>query len=237
MASVLKTLTGRIFFFLPHSVKSEMMFELSSHLHRRSAKPLVIDPAKPCYLNLGSGPSIIDGFVNIDFFGLSGIDFGADLRYPLLIPDASVDGILCEHTIEHLTYTEADRLIAECHRILKPGGVLRVIVPDVSLFIDRYAAGDTAWYSEWERLMYIESSDPVRAARTLGTPMEAISFVTQEYGHRSCWDYLTMKTHLSANGFEEVVRREFREGRVPSILRDLDAPDRKHVSLYAEATK
>ena len=88
--------------------------------------------------------------------------------------------------------------------MLKPGGKLRLVLPDIGLFARRYAAGDRAWFEQWEKIMFIESEDPERRRRRLTSPMAAISFVTQEYGHVSCWDFETVEAVLTRVGFSQV---------------------------------
>jgi hypothetical protein len=115
--------------------------------------------------------------------------------------------------------------------VLKPGGRIRVIVPDVSIFVARYQAGDMAWFREWERVALVPRG------RALVTPMQAISFVTQEYGHRSAWDFASLRAVLGAAGFTDVEQLGYREGRDPRLLRDKDSDSRRLVSIYAEAVK
>lgn len=85
--------------------------------------------------------------------------------------------------------------------------------------------------------MFIDSTDQDRAKRRLDTPLQAISFVTQEYGHVSCWDFETLSHYLGQSGFREIKRRGFRDGVCPELLLDLDSEDRKFVSIYMEAIK
>ena len=46
----------------------------------------------------------------------------------------SIDGIACNHCMEHFDAIDLQRMLKECYRILKPGGVMRVSVPDASYF-------------------------------------------------------------------------------------------------------
>jgi predicted SAM-dependent methyltransferase len=228
----------RVFlFFLPEQVANSVIFEARAFLGRLFARPLALDPRARNFLNLGSGPLVVPGCINIDFFGVPGIDYGADLRRPLKIADCTVDGIFSEHTIEHLTYAEAGRLLRECHRIMKPGGVIRIVLPDLALFIHRYSDRDEAWFRRWEGLMFTESPDRERAKRRISTPLQAISFVTQEYGHVSAWDFPTLRFYLEDSGFRQVTQAGFMQGRCPELLVDQDAADRRFVSLYVEAVK
>ena len=223
---------------LPGSARDLVFHEILSTVGRRFSKPLRLDKSRANYVNLGCGPKRLDGFINIDFFCLTQTaDYESDLRYPLRIDDETVAGIFTEHTLEHLSYAENASLLDECCRILKPGGVMRISVPDLSVFAKRYCQDDRAWFSGWERMMFVESEDPVRRKRRLISAMEAISFVTQEYGHRSCWDFEILRALLAAAGFTEIRQVSFRQGRDDRLLVDLDALDRKMVSMYVEAVK
>lgn len=224
-------------FFCTERERSMIFFELLSYLRRKSAKPLTLLANEVNYINLGSGSGRNPGFVSIDFFNVPNIDYAADLRYPLLIGSATANGIFTEHVFEHLTYVEVDRLLAESYRVLKPTGVIRIIVPDVSIFIRNYVEGNKAWFETWETLNFTDTGDPRRVNRKLISPMGAISFVTQEYGHVSAWDFETMSAILVKNGFSDISRSNYRESVDPILAIDLDAPDRRYVSLYIEARK
>ena len=232
---LLKTLSSALF-FLPKSVVRTVGFETFSYFGRVFSRPLALRSDKN-YVNLGCGPNLVSGWINIDFFAVKGVDYAADLRYPLKIASASVDGVFSEHTLEHLAYPDADRLLGECHRIMKSGSRIRIVVPDVSLFISNCYEGNSAWFARWEALHFSGSLSEERQRRRLSSPLEALSFVTQEYGHQSCWDFETLSNHLGKNGFVDVVRCGFMQGRDLKVLVDQDEEDRKFVSLYVEATK
>jgi predicted SAM-dependent methyltransferase len=75
-------------------------------------------------VQFGSGGNILKGWRNHDLES-----DGVDIRKPLPYADNTVDFILAEHVMEHVTGPEALRFLDECYRILKPGGTLRVCVP------------------------------------------------------------------------------------------------------------
>lgn len=78
-------------------------------------------------LNAGCGRDIRAGWVNLDATALPGVDVVHDLeRLPLPFGDAEFSAILCRDVLEHLDYVP---LMREFHRILEPGGTLRVRVP------------------------------------------------------------------------------------------------------------
>jgi predicted SAM-dependent methyltransferase len=75
-------------------------------------------------LNLGCGGNVLAGFENHD------IDM--DITKPLPHKDGSVDFILAEHVVEHITGPEAFRFMKECYRVLCSGGTLRICVPELA---------------------------------------------------------------------------------------------------------
>jgi len=206
-----------------------LAFELRVAIGRLRQRPFRPGPDQK-YLNLGSGNDHFPGFVGVDLFG-SGAELELDLRRPLPIDDGVISGIFSEHAFEHLSYATAAHVLSESYRVLAAGGSIRIVVPDVSIFIDRYTRGDGEWFSEWEKQVLVPRG------RRLPTKMAAISFVTQEYGHTSCWDFETMKHYLEEAGFVDVQKVGFRTGRAKELLVDSDYPDRTMLSLYVESRK
>lgn len=77
-------------------------------------------------LNLGCGNDIREGYVNLDRASLPGVDVVHDLnKLPLPFKDDQFDYVLCKDIIEHLEYIP---VLAEIHRIMKPGGILDIRV-------------------------------------------------------------------------------------------------------------
>lgn len=76
-------------------------------------------------INLGCGKDIMSDAVNVDFMCFPGVDVVHDLsKYPYPFPDDYADCIIMNSVIEHLPDTT--RVMEEVHRILKPGGVVRI---------------------------------------------------------------------------------------------------------------
>ena len=67
-----------------------------------------------------------------------------DCRKPLPFGDCMVDHILCSHFLEHVFPSEADEIISDFRRVLKPGGTVHIILPDILEMAKRYvkSAGD-----------------------------------------------------------------------------------------------
>jgi SAM-dependent methyltransferase len=80
-------------------------------------------------LNLGCGTDIRPGWVNLDVAPLPGVDVVHDLSQPLPFADASFGEILCKDVLEHV---ELIPVMRELHRVLRPGGRLRITAPHFS---------------------------------------------------------------------------------------------------------
>lgn len=61
-----------------------------------------------------------------------------DCRKPLPFNDRTVDHILCSHFLEHVFPSEADEIIFDFRRVLKPGGTVHIILPDLLEMARRY---------------------------------------------------------------------------------------------------
>lgn len=82
-------------------------------------------------LNLGCGPDIKSGYVNVDFRSLPGVDRVEDLsKFPWPFEDESADEILMLDFLEHFPYRATSIILLECHRILKADGTVVIQVPD-----------------------------------------------------------------------------------------------------------
>lgn len=92
-------------------------------------------------LHLGSGLCFMSGWLNIDLVDASGPEFCKhDLTtgLPKHIHNNSVDFIFTQHFLEHITREQAVLLLLDCRRKLKPGGVIRIVVPDLDECVQRY---------------------------------------------------------------------------------------------------
>jgi len=102
-------------------------------------------------VHLGPGRSrYLDDWINVDANLLTAkLDVWADLRNPLPFPDNSVDAFYSHHVIEHLPPDILPTHFAEMHRCLKPGGMIRIAVPDTEMAMRKYLQNDTAWFGDW----------------------------------------------------------------------------------------
>ena len=75
-------------------------------------------------LNIGTGGVVIPGYTAIDR------KTGQE-AYPLAYPDNSVSEIRASHVLEHFSFKDVVDVLADWVRVLKPGGIVRIAVPDI----------------------------------------------------------------------------------------------------------
>lgn len=125
-------------------------------------------PAGPStFVNLGCGRRFDPGWRNFDLAPSHGSVERFDVRQRLPFEDASADLVYHSHLLEHLTLEEARFFLGECFRILKPGGIVRVAVPDLEGICRRYllefegALRGVAGAEERKEWMAVEMLDQV----------------------------------------------------------------------------
>lgn len=108
-----------------------------------TATGFTVSPPTATRLNIGCGMHPLLNYCNID----DSPDAIADLLWsvpPIPYPDGSLDEIFAGHYLEHLTQDEADDFLIECHRCLRVGGKLGIVVPDTYEVMRRYVTRETA---------------------------------------------------------------------------------------------
>lgn len=149
-------------------------------------------------------------------------DLQLDLTKPIPFPDNSVDKIYSSHLLEHFSYPYPMLdLLRECRRILKPGGVFSVAVPDARIFLDAYHSDE-----EFD----IEKYCSYDVGLTYKSKIDYVNFIAYLGGeHKHLFDSEGLIHAIQKAGFNDVVLRQFD----PSI----DLSRRRHESIYAEGIK
>ena len=88
-------------------------------------------------LHLGCGNIHLDDFINIDIVKTEAVDKVADIR-KLDYQDNLVNTIYCCHVLEHFTKPEVPLVLKEWYRVLKPGGEIILVVPNINRWALRY---------------------------------------------------------------------------------------------------
>ncbi len=175
-------------------------------------------------VNLGCGYRPMKDWINVDQARGPDVQVVWDLRRGLPFQDGSCAVIFSEHVIEHVPKEDAERLLAECYRVLANGGVLRLSTPDAGRFMRSYA-GDQKFLR-----------DPA-FGELPGTAMDRVNQMMREYGqHLWVYDVESLSLALERAGFSRVVEQEVGQSLVPK-MQGIDSEDRAFESLYVEAVR
>jgi predicted SAM-dependent methyltransferase len=215
---------------------------------RRRVSPKPYSRDGQVKINLGCGLAVTQGWINVDaslnalfaawpktthklLYRLSGANryysleqycnllethvfIHHELSHSVPLKDGTADHIYSSHFLEHLFKQDAERLLKDCHRVLKPGGILRVCVPDLAYAVSLYARGKK------EKMLgdyfFVEDKE---------------SFLAR---HKYMYDFELLKILLEKLNFSQIVRCEYRQGKMP----DIDKLDnRPEETLFVEAIK
>ncbi|MEW5946700.1 MAG: methyltransferase domain-containing protein [bacterium] len=173
-------------------------------------------------LHIGCGDVYLDGWVNIDSESGSA-DLTHDMREPLPYDDNSVDFIYNEHFIEHVGFEDGLKVMTDFHRVLKPGGVVRVATLDLDYVMKKY-------FFLWKRQDWIKRY----GHQWIKTRAEMMNVVFRHWGHQYLYNGEELERRLRESGFEAVYRRRRNRSRYPE-LRNLET--RRDSKLVMEAEK
>lgn len=89
-------------------------------------------------LHLGCWHRDFPGFINVDLCDLPHIHYKSYIHELPFIEDASVDYVYCSHALEYYDLESAKLALKEWLRVLKPGGMLRLAVPNFEALLEVY---------------------------------------------------------------------------------------------------
>ncbi len=179
-------------------------------------------------IHLGCGKDYLSSFLNADINPFRKIDLWIDLTRRLPAPDGAVEAIYSLETLEHLYPEEVERLLQDCRRVLKPGGRIRLGVPNLRRAVEAYQSGNLAWLQDWPR-----------SYRSVGGKLSNFLFCDGQ--HRMGFDFSLLEELLTRAGFSEIEETARGKSRWldPSALELEEHSDRANPAalLYIEAKK
>ena len=191
---------------------------------RRTRAFLANLPKNDLCVNLGCGYRPMKGWVNVDRARGPEVQVVWNLAERLPFPDSTCSAIFSEHVIEHLSKDDAVRLLSECYRVLRPGGVLRISTPDAETYLRSYAG-------DGEFLRHASFPEPIE------TPLDRINQMMREYGqHLWVYDAESLMLLLRKTGFSSAIKQRYGVSTHPR-MQGIDSAEREFESLYVEAIK
>lgn len=176
------------------------------------------------YVQFGCGWSAPEGWLNFDasptlrferlpllgkFYTRNARRFPAGVRFGdvvkgLPVAAGSCRGIYCSHVLEHLALHDADAALKEVFRCLKPGGMFRLVLPDLEQLAREYLAGkESRAAHQFMESTYLGVKDRPRG---LGGVIRAW---LGNSAHLWMWDERSLGEKLREHGFKEIRRAQF----------------------------
>ena len=143
-----------------------------------------------------------------------------DLLRGIPLHDNIVPAIYSAHFFEHLYKQDSLRLISECYRVLKPGGIIRICVPSLDFEVDRIK----------EAVLAYENGDTEKIQSFVTS--EWTGFINKFSAHKYMYNYFELKKILSTAGFINIAEQSAGNGNI----RDVGKLDIRG-GLFVEANK
>lgn len=177
-----------------------LRYATHGHVVRRRRVRRYLTSADQPRLHIGAGPLRLPGWLNSDLIA-GDIQLDAGRRLPL--PSDSFQFAFAEHLVEHLAPARAERMLTELHRVLRPGGVLRLTTPELKLVIAIYDDANPVVSRE----QYARYLSGVTGKR-YDHPSQILNDYLRLWGHRHIYDEGELTALLRKAGFSTVVRYE-----------------------------
>lgn len=151
--------------------------------------------------------------------------FHHDVRKRLPWADGTFEVVYASHLLEHLHVSEALRLLKECFRVLRPGGVARIVVPDLRAAVEDYLKARHHPETRLPEFIGITPADEFNARALFHEPeppkgnlvVRTIRLHNAFHQHKWMYDEVSLAKRLAEAGFAEVSRRGFLESRILGI--------------------
>jgi predicted SAM-dependent methyltransferase len=211
-------------------------------------------------INVGCGPDVAPGWLNVDkspsvwlakrprtrrllsslriltpeqAAGLPEGIISADASKRLPFGDGTAAYIYSGHMIEHLSRWQGAAFLAECHRVLRRDGVVRISTPDLAQLVRSYLDGEIVV----DGATTPADSFVLEYGAYFDLPISPVQRLVRRHFsgaiHQWLYDENSLTTMLKEAGFIDPRRCEYQVGTVP----DLDSVERRPRSLFLEARK
>lgn len=151
----------------------------------------------------------------------------------------SVDVVYASHLFEHLAQWQTEIFLKEAFRVLKPGGTIRIVVPDLyrqaKIYIERFENGHENPSGEfmWSINMHRENM--------YGTPSALRKLVYEWQGyphqHKFMYDEKSLGTKLCGHGFNDVIPASYGNSKYIKSIKDVEGDREQYYSVYLEGVK
>jgi len=127
-----------------------------------------------------------------------------DIVKGLPVPDKSCSGIYCSHVLEHLSLEDFRTAIRNTYRLIKPGGIFRLVLPDLEYHVNKYLRDS----KDDSALTFLRETSLGRERRPRGVKSFFLDWMGNSQ-HLWMWDFKSLNTELERIGFVSIRRAYF----------------------------
>jgi ubiquinone/menaquinone biosynthesis C-methylase UbiE len=165
-------------------------------------------------------------WTHVDLANLPHIDIKSNVKSLPMVPTESCELVYASHVLEYFDRTQVLKVLTEWHRVLKPGGVLRLGVPDFEAMAKLYVDGKC------------------KLSNILGPLYGKMSMGNKTIYHKTTYDFVELESILESLTFKGVTRYDWRDtehagmdDHSQAYLPHMDKENGILISLNIEATK
>lgn len=170
-------------------------------------------------IHLACGKNVLKGWENYDLFPCNNSVTKIDLLQKMNFEDNSIDFIFFEHAIEHFDEVDGFHIIQECYRILKKGGVMRILTPSLDTYVRRF----NEWGEDFNTKHRNEFSSRTAFLNYAfyGEHATGLKFLdgkrSYDIGHRFIYSFEDLEKKLKKCGFLQVTEHDLRQSKHPEL--------------------
>ena len=208
-------------------LRSELSAIRDAHLAAQMRSLRLDSSSRGLKLHIGCGKGVLPDWINID---VHPAPLAMNVLRGLPFATGSARYVFVSHLLEHLFFPrDVQPFLAELRRVLTPGGVVRIVVPDVEQCIEAYTNNDRSFFASRRETWPWWPENPTRLEDFLayaGAGAEpAWLFESHKYGY----DFETLERVLTGAGFAQIRRSGYMTSEHPALQVD-------SVSAVAKAT-
>lgn len=170
-------------------------------------------------IHLACGKNVLSGWENYDLIPCNENVTKIDLLQKMHFENNSIDFIFFEHAIEHFDEVDGLFIIQECSRILKKGGIIRILTPSLDTYVRRF----TDWYGDFntKHRKHFLSRTAFFNYAFYGEHTTGLKFLDGKKslptGHKFIYSFEDLESKLKKCGFTEIIKQNLRISKHPEL--------------------
>jgi predicted SAM-dependent methyltransferase len=175
--------------------------------NQRLTTTYLAETAEP-KLHIGCGANHLEGWLNTELCP-HGREIFLDATEPFPLPSSTFAFVYSEHMIEHIPHAQARAMVGECLRVLRPGGVLRLVTPNLAFLTSLLESDLTPFQNAY--LDYSVRQYAIQHGS--GSGVHVFNHFMRAWGHQFIYDQASLNRLVAEAGFVDVTPGSLSDSR------------------------